>query len=527
MNMKITTVLLAACAIPVIASCASVEQRAPSGSAKASPLEPQVAEWIFQNAKPLRSIDMISHMADLQALDSVVKNASVVAFGEVYHGLHDHPKLRNRLAKYLVEKHGVKLIMVESGIFEGRLVDRYVLGDPTITLQDALNRGITHGMGPWEEMKELIEWMRIYNSKQNKFNNKVRFVGPDLAVVGDAPRIALEELKPFLHKVDPNLAQSLQTQIYPLAAKASAVTDQVAAALAEMYKKGQVASPDIDPDLLDGFGTISFDQMSAHEQSLLEKRLKGLIAVMQESKEAYAQATSRDEYEWNVHLPEVALQMVRNLRSRQEHPKIPHFETCIQYLKAGGLFDRLTIKNYAYPMDDISGHRIFFRNRESRERALADNVIWAQKVYGKAFIYSHNDHVFKEAINASVGEMEIGRVAKNEGQFLAEHFGDRYSMIFGASNRYVDDRGQDLPNFHGQPIDPLSECAGCMEQAFSQLPPAPAYLLTLGSASQEVQSLLSLERPFRDQLTFYSFHPRKSFDAILFVNEMRLGRKLK
>ncbi len=485
-------------------------------------------DWMKAHSKPIRSVEAVpdDDFTDLAVFDPLARRARVIGFGESDHGVHDHPQLRNRLFKYLVERHGFRVLMVESGILESRLVDRFIQGDPAITLEAALSKGITHGMGPWEETRDILLWMRERNESHP--SRKLRFVGPDLPVKGDAPALALEALLPYLRGVDAGLAAEAEA-LLPLARKASAITDQIASILEAMHQAGKVPSPDIDPDLLDGFGSIGYDQLTDPEKTRLREGLESISTSMRRRRARCLEAGSLDDYRWNSHLPEVALQMVRNLESRRAHPKIPFFEKNVAYLKKAGLYDRLKVGDYGCDLSDPRAAQEYFLGRESREKALAENVLWAEKTYGKALAFAHNSHLIKDALDVDFGGVRLGRLrSKGEGRFISDQLGRGYAVIFATADRYVDRAtGEDLTRVHDQDLVPTSACHGCVEKGFLDVAdPAPALFLDLTRAKGDIRALLRGDREHRHQLGFQKFSPIRGYDALVFIRRMRLGYRL-
>lgn len=114
----------------------------------------------FPRLYPEQGIMTYSSSA-LAGFTPVIGAARLVGLGEVAHGLHDIQQLRTQLFQYLVQKHKFRAITVESGIIEGLLVERFIQGDWSVSLKTALSRGFTHGMGAFEEMRDLLlRWKR-------------------------------------------------------------------------------------------------------------------------------------------------------------------------------------------------------------------------------------------------------------------------------------------------------------------------------------------------------------------------------
>ena len=124
------------------------------------PSDAPLIAWIKEQAKPIQFVDVHIQDNDLESLNKLVGNASIVGFGEHTHGLHEPNQLKLRFFRHLVEKKKFRAIVLESGILEGRIIENYIHGQTNLTLKEVLNHGFTHGMGLYEENKALVGWMK-------------------------------------------------------------------------------------------------------------------------------------------------------------------------------------------------------------------------------------------------------------------------------------------------------------------------------------------------------------------------------
>ncbi len=162
---------------------------------------------------------------DFAGLDRVIGDARVIALGEADHGVHEYLAYRNRLAKYLVEHHGVTAILVESGFTEATAVEDYVTGTSTGT-STATSRQVAPAVFSWamplalRANIELVEWLRAHNAKAAR---KVHVYGIDLpggrnGVFTDSRRAADAALA-YLAQHDRAAHARLQPRLAPLLAK--------------------------------------------------------------------------------------------------------------------------------------------------------------------------------------------------------------------------------------------------------------------------------------------------------------------
>ena len=123
----------------------------------------------------------------------------VLALGEPTHGEHVLLDLRNDLFRELVEQEHYRIIAIESDCLMGLIVDDYVTSG-TGSLDEVMERGISHGWGEFAGNRELVRWMRAYNDGR-PVSERVRFAGFDgpLEITGAAsPRPALTALHTYL-----------------------------------------------------------------------------------------------------------------------------------------------------------------------------------------------------------------------------------------------------------------------------------------------------------------------------------------
>ncbi|MFF8100673.1 erythromycin esterase family protein [Streptomyces sp. NPDC016640] len=128
----------------------------------------------------------------------------LLALGEPTHGEDTLLGLRNELFRRLVEQEGYRTIALESDCVMGLVADDYVTSG-TGTLDEVMERGISHGWGAHAGNRELVRWMRAYNVRADEdgrpASERLRFAGFDgpLEITAAAsPRQALTALHGFL-----------------------------------------------------------------------------------------------------------------------------------------------------------------------------------------------------------------------------------------------------------------------------------------------------------------------------------------
>jgi erythromycin esterase len=115
-----------------------------------------------RDAVTLHTVDPNAPLDDLAAFDRDVANARIVGLGEASHGTAEFFRMKHRLFRDLVERHGVTVFAFEANLPEAHEMDRYVTtgeGDPEHAL---------HSLRFWTwqtaEVLALATWMRAYNA---------------------------------------------------------------------------------------------------------------------------------------------------------------------------------------------------------------------------------------------------------------------------------------------------------------------------------------------------------------------------
>ncbi len=170
--------------------------------------------WAKNNAVPIDPNASNDEFIDLAPLKEMVGDARVVGFGESQHYVAEFNRFRSRLFKYLVTEMNFTTFAFECGVVEAKCTHDYVLGAHD-RVDDAI-MGITGCFGVWQEIKDLLQWMRDYNlSDRNK--RKLNFYGFDGSQGWSCSGNAVSFACTFLDQVDVNYSITLREELLPLA----------------------------------------------------------------------------------------------------------------------------------------------------------------------------------------------------------------------------------------------------------------------------------------------------------------------
>ena len=148
----------------------------------------------------------------------ISKSVELLGLGEALHMGEEILIFRNRLFQRLVERHGYSAIAIESSFPRGRLVDDYVAGGGQPSFDAVAQAGFSHGFGRLEANRELVEWMRHYNSDPSHCT-KIRFYGfdsPTEMSYADSPGQILRFVLDYVTAHDDSCGKSYRQKIEPL-----------------------------------------------------------------------------------------------------------------------------------------------------------------------------------------------------------------------------------------------------------------------------------------------------------------------
>ena len=112
---------------------------------------------------------------DLNEILTMTPNIKIIAMGQATHGQNMINKYCADMFKLLVKYHNVTVFVVEDQYSCCRLIDNYIKGDDSFSLNNLIKKL----MWPWRSIHlvRLIKWMRKYNDKHN---NILDFHGVDI-----------------------------------------------------------------------------------------------------------------------------------------------------------------------------------------------------------------------------------------------------------------------------------------------------------------------------------------------------------
>lgn len=179
---------------------------------------------------PLRAFDPEEeNSSDLNVLNRLIGESSVVALGENSHGSSEIYKMKERLIRYMAENMGFDIFSIEANMPESYRLNTYIhkrQGSPEQLLR---------GMGMWiwdsQEMLSLVEWMRTFN----QFDGKIAFTGFDMQSTDESVAILKASFKDDEHATQ--LLGSIEAALKKVVSFTSIGNFQIDPEIAENIKR--------------------------------------------------------------------------------------------------------------------------------------------------------------------------------------------------------------------------------------------------------------------------------------------------
>jgi erythromycin esterase len=248
------------------------------------------------------------------------------------HGAHEPLAFRNRLFRFLVERMGFTAIALESGFTESISARSFIEGGEG-DAETAARTGLSSWANRYLENRELIQWMRDYNTAASSAGHRrVRLYGIDITAGArkNGPWLAIDSALTFLSRADPTAAQKIRDSL---------------------------------GDSLSGVDAREFGSLPAADQAEFDTSIEAIAKAMRNGRKSLIARSSDDEYRWALHNLDVARQLAKCL------PITP---------------------------PPKASNSLWARAAACRDSGMAENVQWAfenEGRQGRLLVFAHNGHV--------------------------------------------------------------------------------------------------------------------------------------
>lgn len=160
-------------------------------------LDQQVKIWLTGNVVPLYNADPTFPEQGFAALQEIIGESRIVGLGEATHGTTEFWGMRQKISQYLISEMGFTAILMEAGLPNSVFLNNY------ITQGEGTAEEAHQKLGVWryQEMRNLIDWMREYNVQYADTGTTIQYFGYDCAFHNWDQATAL--ISEYLQTVDP------------------------------------------------------------------------------------------------------------------------------------------------------------------------------------------------------------------------------------------------------------------------------------------------------------------------------------
>ena len=163
-----------------------------------------VVRLLRESAEPFEDIES----AELGPLLDRIGDARVVLLGEASHGTGEFYRMRARITRELIARHGFSLVAVEADWPDACWVDRYVRHAEAPPSGERPFSRFPIWMWRNEEVREFVEWLRARNAELRDPGCRAGFYGLDLYSLYNSIGAVLD----YLDAVDPSAARTARTR---------------------------------------------------------------------------------------------------------------------------------------------------------------------------------------------------------------------------------------------------------------------------------------------------------------------------
>jgi len=139
----------------------------------------EAVSWINENAIKIEDADPDSNLTIFNSsIPQKFADAKIFGFGEATHQGKEFFNLKAKFFKYLVEKHNVKIFIIEDSYTSEAGINEWISGGKGS--RETIANNFRIGFWYCKEVIDLLEWMRNYNLDKNK-EDQIRFYGMDIS----------------------------------------------------------------------------------------------------------------------------------------------------------------------------------------------------------------------------------------------------------------------------------------------------------------------------------------------------------
>lgn len=470
-------------------------------------------------AVPIASVDPTRDDRDLLFLKDALGKATLFGLGEATHGSREIFQMKHRLFRFLVERMGVTVLLMESSMPATIAMDEYVTqgkGDPVSAARN-------QGFWTWstEEVRDLLKWMRAYNLDPK--HKKLRVVGIDMQNNWDIETYLVQAFKDAGLREYPKLNDSSwkygwqekheQKEPVEVAYDSSALLEEIRKAMDQAIPVLRAKFGKERAAMAEHMVEVYRQHTDVIRLEYLREDLDGAratitpaaaIAAVEQAKKLLKRQDLAPNVRWGL---EIAAGEGKST-GEQVTPK--RLRAAAMEIK--DTFPKETVLasvlHYAALAIEISRLPLI-----PRDPFMADNVVWTVTKYlpgQKAAIWAHNSHIGISRLSGSALMM---------GAHLDRRLGAKYYPL-GFAFREGGFRATDGARVQEFTVGPAKQ--GSLDDLLA-LVHQPAFFLDMDHAKLGLKTWLEEPRPWRNVGSTYRIESPDSYYETLSVGKLFRG----
>jgi erythromycin esterase len=133
------------------------------------------AKWLRSRSVAIPGSGVLAGNINVPILDDFAARVRVLGLGEATHGSREFNDLRFSLSRYLIQRHGFRVVALEASASGLTLLAPYLNGEADLT--PAMTRVLESGWIGRRTRREVVEWIRKWNKEHP--GDRVRLIGVD------------------------------------------------------------------------------------------------------------------------------------------------------------------------------------------------------------------------------------------------------------------------------------------------------------------------------------------------------------
>lgn len=244
----------------IILGCDTTDPENPITETQLTSAQKEILTDLNANITECKTPVNLEDVNDITTFDQFA-NCKILGLGEATNGTKEFFRMKHKIFKYFVEKHGFKIFAFETSFAGSIYIDKFICENQG-TIDEAI-KCFNYFSLYHEEVKELILWMKQYNEGKSVIE-KIHLIGVDFGGF----QYGKDFLLNYFNKYFPNYPQNILNNISDIYAMSrSGTIVQMSQETLELYK----SKCDSVYNFFDANKEIFINRSSAFEYEMMKR----------------------------------------------------------------------------------------------------------------------------------------------------------------------------------------------------------------------------------------------------------------